>query len=133
MVNKIVHVIIGSFFLASGLSLLFKIAFNSRIGYLFIVFFALIAYLLSSQESVKHVWRRTFIFLSVESFLMPLAGVFGVLNSNAIKSGEFANVIGGLFAGGVMVVILGITGLVLGIVFLLIGLLVFRIPQNKNK
>lgn len=131
MANKLINVILGSFFLAAGLSLLFKIAFNSKVGYLFVVFFALIVYLLSSLDSARHIWRRTFIFLSVESFLMPLAGVFGVLNSNAIKSGEFAMILGGLFAGGMLVVLLAILGFILGIIFLLIGLLVFRISKRK--
>lgn len=93
--------------------------------------FLIVSYLVYLQKSVKLIWRRSLILLSIESFLMPVAGVIGTLTSSAVKSGKFEFVFGGLIAGSLVTVILAIVGFSLGIIFLLIGLLVFRVPKKK--
>ena len=129
--KKLISAIFSSLLLVLGLNILSKIAFDRSIGFFFLLFFPLI-YLFYKQKSTRHIWRRTFIILSIESFLMPFAGIVSILLSSAMNGNEMTRFAVGFF-GGIMVLILAFIGFSLGLVFLLIGRSKFKIQNKAGK
>ena len=130
-IKRLISAIFSSLLLLLGVNILSEIALDRSIGFFFLLFFPIV-YLFYKQESIKHIWRRTFIILSIESFLMPFAGIVSIILSSAMKGNEMTRFVVGFF-GGIMVLILAFIGVSLGLIFLLIGRSKFKIPNKPRR
>jgi len=128
--SKLINSILGSLLVAFGLYMIVGLAMNQPSGVLFLIGWVLFGYWFYKQETIKHIWRKSFIFFAIESFLMPIAGFFFSVLFIANETEGIAEGIGGAIGGGLVTAFLGFIGFFLGIVFLLIGLLVFKVPKE---
>jgi hypothetical protein len=131
-IKKLVNSIFASFIIFLGIQ--FIIVFITSIQglqILFLVIWLIVGAWFYERKTNKHIWRYCFIFLSIESFLLPIVMlVYGFLPILNKQSG--AELLGGMFAGVFVILLLGFLGLFFGIIFLIIGLLIFKIPEEKT-
>ena len=129
-IKKLVNSVLGSFLISSGIYLLTGLALPEPSGILFILSWICFGYWFYRQNSIKQIWHKSFIFLAIESFLMPIAGfIYSILFITNETKGT-AEAIGGTIGGILVTGSLALLGFSLGLVFLLIGLFVFKIPKE---
>jgi len=129
-IKKLMNSILGSLLVAFGIYMIVGLAMNKPSVLLFFLGWIIFGYWFYKQKTVKHIWRKSFIFFAIESFLMPIAAfIFSVIFVTKETSGV-AEGVGGAIGGILVTGVLGFIGFFLGVVFLLIGLLVFKVPKE---
>jgi len=128
--GKIVNSVFAAFFVALGIYMVFSMGAREPYVSIFLLAWIGCSYWFYKQETIKHIWKKSFILFAVESFLMPLAVFIFSVGTVVTETNGAAEEIGASIGGGIATGIAGFMGFFMGVVFLLIGLLAIKIPHD---
>ena len=130
--GKAINELICALLLSIGISILFVYSFTKIAGWGFLVGLIGFTYwLYAKTDTKKRAWGRTFIGLSIESFLLPIVMFIFTVAFVATQTKGVAEGIGGAIGGGIAIVFSAILGGFLGIVFLIAGIFTLK-SANKG-
>lgn len=88
----------------------------------------------TKTDTKKRAWGRTFIGLSIESFLLPVVMFIFTIVFVTTQTSSGAEALGGAIGGGIAMFISAILGGFLGVAFLIAGIFILKsVNNNKSK
>ena len=138
--KKGVNAFIGSLFLSFGIYILFNYVFGdvkNIIMWPFLVSLIGFAYWFYKSDAIKRIWGRTFVGLTIVSFLMPIVVfIFGVRQT--IKQTDTFSAAGTAIGTGIATIFVGVLAFFFGIVFLVAAIFTYKsisrpVTIEKNK
>ena len=131
--KKLINSILAALLVAFGVYMIVGLSLNKPSGFLFLLAWGLFSWYFSKQDTIRGIWRKSFIYFAIESFLMPVAMFLFTIVFISNNSANGAEALGGAIGGGIMMLLTGFLGVFLGTVFLLIGLLVLKEKESTSK
>ncbi len=131
--DKGVNSLICAFLLSTGISILLVYSFEKLAGFgFFIGLIGFTYWFYAKTDTMKRTWGRTFIGLSIESFLLPIVMFVFTASQIIATPPKSLAVIGLMIGGGISIVLSAIIGFFLGVVFLIAGILIL-ISASKDR
>ena len=126
--KKGVNAFLGSLLLSFGVYLLFNFVFgNSKNAIMWPFFVSLIAfaYWFYKSDTIKRILERTFVGLTIVSFLMPIVVfIFGV--KQTVKQTDAFSAAGTAIGTGIATIFIGFLAFFFGIVFLVAAIFTYK-------
>jgi hypothetical protein len=132
--GKAINAFVCALLLSIGMSILLQFSFTKLAGWGFLIGLIGFTYWFYAKTNTKkRAWGRTFIGMSIESFLLPVVMFIFTIAFVSTQTTGVAEGLGGAIGGGIAIVFAAIFGGFLGIVFLIAGIFTLKSANKGDK